>query len=154
MWGSREKIYCAQGDEVFVADFSPAEEKKNKKDGTPARNAKESFEKRGSYRLDAKDSEVVATGTAPFGTIVELSDRLVVYRSDGGKNEFDGELVHWRVFPRSDHYSNQLHLIYEDRLEVVSFVHDYFVDQEQKLSGFSRSAANIDSEKSRDGGSK
>jgi hypothetical protein len=144
MWGSREKIYCAQGEEVFVADFSPAEEKKNKKDGA-AKKTKESFETRGSYKLDARDADVVATGTAPFGTIVEFSDRLVVYRSDGGSNQFDGELVHWRVFPRSEHYSNQLHLIYEDRLDVVSFVHDYFVDQDQKLSGFSRSAANINS---------
>ncbi len=46
--------------------------------------------------------------------------------------------MHWRVFPRSDHYSNQLHIIYDDRLEIVSFVHDYFVDQSSKLSGFKR----------------
>jgi hypothetical protein len=30
---------------------------------------------------------------------------------------------------------NQLHVIYEDRLEILSFNHDYFVDQEAKLSG-------------------
>lgn len=32
-------------------------------------------------------------------------------------------------------FKNQLHVIYEDRLEILSFNHDYFVDQEAKLSG-------------------
>jgi len=49
-----------------------------------------------------------------------------------------GESVHWRVFPRSENYSNQLHIIYEDHIQIVSFVHDYFVDQSQKLLGFAR----------------
>lgn len=32
-------------------------------------------------------------------------------------------------------FKNQLHVIYEDRLEILSFNNDYFVDQEAKLSG-------------------
>ena len=30
---------------------------------------------------------------------------------------------------------NQLHIIYEDRLEIWAFNHDYFADQHQKLAG-------------------
>ena len=32
-------------------------------------------------------------------------------------------------------FKNQLHVIYEDRLEILSFNKDYFVDQEAELSG-------------------
>ncbi|MNR50554.1 hypothetical protein D3C85_1700850 [compost metagenome] len=85
-----------------------------------------------------KDKEVISTGTAPFGTVIELCDRLIIVRSDGVVESFDEEPLHWRIFPRSEHYSNQLHIIYEDRVLIVSYVHDYFVDQCAKLSGFSK----------------
>jgi hypothetical protein len=46
-----------------------------------------------------------------------------------------GEPVNWRVFPRSKHYANHLHVVYDDRLEVWSFNHDYFLDQKKKRLG-------------------
>jgi hypothetical protein len=141
VWGCREKVYRVSDGEVRVADFSPAEEKKSKVGVTT--KTKEKFEDRGSYQIDSSNQPVVAMGTAPFGTIIEFPDRLIVQRSDGGTQLYVGELVHWRVFPRSENYSNQLHLIYEDRIDIVSFVHDYFVDQKAKLSGFARTAVAI-----------
>ena len=48
--------------------------------------------------------------------------------------------------PALEHYSNQLHIIYDDRLEIISFVHDYFVDQTSKLSGFRRGSNDFISE--------
>ena len=36
---------------------------------------------------------------------------------------------------RSKQYENQLHVVYEDRLEIFSFNHDYFINQKSKLSG-------------------
>jgi hypothetical protein len=72
--------------------------------------------------------------------VIEYPTRLVVLRSDGEIETFEGEPVHWRVFPRSEHYSNQLHIIYEDSVVIVSFVHDYFLDQKAKLLGFAMGA--------------
>jgi len=62
---------------------------------------------------------------------------------------FAGEPVNWRIFPRSKHYENQLHIIYNDRLEIISFNHDYFVNQNEKWAGievFRRYKRNIDIE--------
>ena len=46
-----------------------------------------------------------------------------------------GEPINWRVFPRSKFYENHLHIVYPDRLEILSFNDDYFVDQEKKKAG-------------------
>lgn len=137
-WGSREKIYRLTDDGVEVTNYAPAKKKNGKqKAAVPNR---ESFSPQGQTgKLNQQLFESpIATGTAPFGTILEYDDKLVILRSDGISETYPGEPVHWRVFPRSEHYSNQLHIIYEDRLLIVSFVHDYFVDQTSKLYGFSR----------------
>ncbi len=135
-WGSREKFYRMDGDEVVVVERRDEHARK-----------KSLSESTGEFKVIGKarnsgfnGSDVIATGTAPFGSVIEYSDRLVVIRSDGEIEFFEGELVHWRIFPRSSHFSNQLHLIYDHHMEVVSFVHDYFVDQSDKKFGFSRGA--------------
>lgn len=46
------------------------------------------------------------------------------------------EVVKWRVYPRSIQYTNQLHVIYNDRMEILSFNDDYFENQEKKLFGY------------------
>lgn len=128
-WGSREKIYRLTDNGIHVSSYNggPNKSKSNHE-----------FSAKGFVSLYLADAEVISTGTAPFGTVIELGDRLLVIRSDGLIDSFDEEPVHWRIFPRSEHYSNQLHIIYEDRVVIVSYVHDYFVDQGAKLSGFSR----------------
>ena len=70
-----------------------------------------------------------------LGVVVELEHALVVYPSRGEPVTIPGEPVNWRVFPRSRHYANQLHVIWEEHLEVWSFNHDYLVDQQNKLLG-------------------
>ena len=136
-WGSREKIYRISERGVEVANYLPDPPREKKGKGA-APTVPKLFAKRGSLELNFDATTAIATGTAPFGTVLEFDDRLVVLRSDGAVEEILGEAVHWRVFPRSEHYSNQLHVIYDDRLEIISFVHDYFVDQNVKLSGFKR----------------
>ncbi len=135
-WGSHEKIYCIYEDGIKVIDYDPdSEEKENKKIfNIRQKEINEKFD----------SSKIISTGTAPFGTIIELSDKIIVIRSDDKIDEFEGEAIHWRVFPRSVNYSNQLHIIYDDRIEIISFIHDYFVNQKEKLSGFSRNCSNID----------
>ncbi|WP_440830855.1 hypothetical protein ACTABV_04780 [Pseudomonas fragariae (ex Marin et al. 2024)] len=129
VWGSREKIYKISDGVISVRNYnssSKSEKKSNSK-----------FEYLGTEKMSF-GSEVIATGTAPFGTVLELNDKIIVMRSDGEVEEFSGEPVHWRIFPRSEHYSNQLHIVYEDYLDVISFTHDYFVNQEEKMFGFSK----------------
>jgi hypothetical protein len=135
-WGCREKIYRLVSGEIEVANYLPMPPREQKK--ASEGGARKLFDRQGSVKINFDAMAVISTGTAPFGTVLELDDRLVVLRSDGGVEEFEGEPVHWRVFPRSEHYSNQLHIIYDDRLEIVSFVHDYYVDQTSKLAGFKR----------------
>lgn len=132
-WGSREKLYRIGESGVSVAERLDEGKRRAAGDVAP-----DPFKVVDIIDSDLDSDDVIATGTAPFGTVVELSDRLVVMRSDGAVDEFNGELVHWRIFPRSSHYSNQLHLIYESHIEIVSFVHDYFVDQVDKKFGFSK----------------
>ncbi|MEX8505944.1 hypothetical protein [Leptothrix ochracea] len=79
----------------------------------------------------------VAVAAAPFGTVIQFDNSLSVVRSDGELTTIAGDIVTWRVFPRSLHYANQLHVVFEDRLEIYAFLHDYFVDQESKEYGYS-----------------
>lgn len=72
-----------------------------------------------------------------FGTVVELDSSLMVICSDEEILNVCNEPVSWRVFPRSRHYENHLHVIHDNRLEVLSFNHDYLIDQQAKVSGIS-----------------
>lgn len=138
-WGSREKLYRATNEGIEVTDYFGHGWVKNPEHKL-SREAisKQPFIWRGLIPFEINPQNIIATGTAPFGAVIEEENRLTVIKSDGQTHIFEGELVHWRVFPRSTHYSNQLHLIYEDRLEIVSFVHDYFENQKEKLAGFAR----------------
>ncbi|MBN3138129.1 hypothetical protein [Pectobacterium punjabense] len=138
IWGSREKIYRVRDGGVDVAHYSPKITKTGK--------YKEQFSFDGVINIPTlSPSSIIATGTAPFGTVIETDDKIIVLRSDGVEEIFPGEVVHWRIFPRSEHYNNQLHIIYDDHLLIISFVHDYFVDQDKKLSGFSKNVKGSES---------
>ena len=93
------------------------------------------FKDLGVIRLAEWKGDVVSGGTAVFGTVIECDRALVIVPSEGQPITLSGEPVNWRTFPRSKYYENQLHVIYEDRIEIFSFNHDYFVDQETKRSG-------------------
>jgi hypothetical protein len=81
---------------------------------------------------------VISARVAPFGSVVELHDGLLVIPTKGKTIFLPGEPTNWRVFPRSEDYVNQLHVVYEDHLDIFAFTHDYFVsDQASKMAGFS-----------------
>jgi hypothetical protein len=128
VWGSREKMYRFSAGRITVANYESSGK---------AEDPVEKFEQVGHVGFNP-ESEIIATGTAPFGTVLEMEDRIMVLRSDGFSEVFNGTPIHWRVFPRSEHYSNQLHIVYEDALEIISFTHDYFVDQGKKMFGFAK----------------
>lgn len=89
----------------------------------------------GSVGIDSAVDDIVQADTAAFGVVIEGSEGVVVIGSDQEVLSLEGEPVNWRIFPRSVHYTNQLHLIYENYLTVYSFVHDFLVDQSTKRIG-------------------
>ena len=123
-WAAQDKICQAANGSIRVAKYQPWDER------TPVRLL-------GLLPLERHGEAIVSAKVALFGTVVELDSSLIVISSNGEILSIDGEPVSWRVFPRSRHYENHLHIIYDDRLEILSFNHDYLIDQRKKISGIS-----------------
>jgi hypothetical protein len=126
-WGAQDKICQAVGGDVHVVRYTPWSQDPSKK-----------IEHLGKLEVRSGSERVISGAVAMFGTVIEYDDGLIALLSDGRQHRIPGEPVSWRVFSRSKHYENQLHVIYEDQLVILSFNHDYFVSQEEKLSGFKR----------------
>ncbi len=122
-WGGKDKICHAREGTMTVARYSPWE------NGTERLNILR------QTTFDAAKRNPVGAAVAPFGSIIELDKSMVIVRSDDELLTLPGVPVNWRVFNRSKQYENQLHVIYENRLEIFSFNHDYFIDQKEKISG-------------------
>ena len=123
-WAAQDKICQAANGSIRVAKYQPWDQE------APIKRL-------GSLPFEHHGETLVSAKVALFGTVVELDSSLIVIPSNGTILSIDGEPVSWRVFPRSRHYENHLHIIYDDRLEVLSFNHDYLLDQRQKISGIS-----------------
>lgn len=84
-------------------------------------------------------SDIICASVEFFGIVIEYRNKIQVLLSTGRifEKKFDeqNKFVNWRTFPRSIDYTNQLHLIFEDRIEIHSFNDDYFVNQEEKTLG-------------------
>lgn len=127
-WGAGNNIYKAHEGGVKIVNFNNyPDTKKNESYFTDLR----------TIELQSWKGKVINGGTAYFGLIIECENALVVARSDGGYENIEGPITKWRVYPRSLNYENQLHVIKDDRLEIYSFNHDYFVDQKEKELGLS-----------------
>jgi hypothetical protein len=124
-FGCKDKIYQASNGALKVARYKPWADTKDER-------IRVSEDIPISHTLGG----VVSGSVTLFGAVIEFDDGLLVLASDGQKIEIPGEPVNWRAFPRSKHYANHLHVIYEDRLEIYSFNHDYFIDQKSKIMGF------------------
>ena len=123
-WGGMDKICQANEGTMTVARYSPWEDDKT-----------ERLRVLNRINLGPWKGNPLYGAVAPFGSIIELDRCIVVVRSDDEIFTIPGTPVNWRVFNRSKQYENQLHVIYENRLEVYSFNHDYFIDQKEKFSG-------------------
>ncbi len=123
-WGIHDKIYTYQNDETIEAVRY-----------SPNRDGSHDFTPLGALNLDKCYGEIVSAKVASFGTVIEFEEDIIVITSNKEIIVFPGEPVNWRIFANSTNYTNQLHIIYEDRLEIYSFYNDYFVDQKAKVSG-------------------
>ena len=121
-WGVKDKLCLLADALIRVIQYTPWD------DTAPTRMI-------GELELDLSAGGVVSASTAPFGIVIELDRAIVVKTSTGDVVSLLGEPSNWRAFPRARHYSNQLHIIKTDCLEIYSFNHDYLVDQQEKVFG-------------------
>jgi hypothetical protein len=126
-WGSQEKIYLANCNTIEVVNYT----QKN----VNLDNTSEAFQHLNSISFNENLGKVISGGIAYFGVIIEYDDALQILCSDDTLIIFPESVARWRVYPRSIRYENHLHVIYEDRLVIYSFNHDYFVDQIHKVRG-------------------
>lgn len=124
-WGSHDKLYLTSNNKIKVVKVQTRGPKRNLQFFQPT-----------DRDLRLPFGSVVSGAVAPFGTIIECDNGITLLRSDGETIDFPGEPVRYRVFNQSSYYQNQLHILYEDRLEIYSFYSDYFVDQHQKTFGY------------------
>ena len=125
-WGTRDKIYLIHENTIDVIRYNPW---KTQGESYP-------FERMDSIYLAAWKGEIITAAVAAYGLVIECDNAIVIIPSSGEPITLPGEPVNWRIFPRSVYYENQLHILYEDRLEILSFSHDYFIDQKAKLAGY------------------
>ena len=93
------------------------------------------FTKLKNINLHPWKGKVINGGTAYFGNIIECENALVILQSNRKSLTIPGPITRWRVYPRSMNYENHLHVILDDRIEIHSFNHDYFLIQEEKEIG-------------------
>ena len=125
-WGVQDKLCLATGKEFHILKYQPWLE-----------DSENVFHDIGMVERNDESGDVLSASTAQFGIIVESERALSVYPSEGTPVVIEGEPVNWRVFPRSKHYENQLHVVWDDHLDILSFNQDYLVDQELKVLGVS-----------------
>ncbi|MFW2477493.1 MAG: hypothetical protein ACN4EP_11285 [Sediminibacterium sp.] len=125
-WGIEDKLYKATEGGFEIIKYNNYA---NKEKG------EETFTRLKTVNIHAWKGKVINGGTAYFGNIVESENALVVIQSDGKYLTIPGPITRWRVYPRSMNYENHLHVILDDRIEIYSFNHDYFLNQEDKEIG-------------------
>jgi hypothetical protein len=125
-WGIEDKIYKAIDGGFEIIKYN---------NYANSERGEEKFEKLKRVNFQAWKGKVINGGTAYFGNIVECENALVVVKSDGNYITIPGPITKWRVYPRSMNYENHLHVILDDRIEIHSFNHDYFLSQEEKDIG-------------------
>ncbi len=122
-WGVQDKIYIYQDQTIKAVRYS------SRNEGNPT------FESLGNLPHFDYSGDVISAEVTPFGTVIEYEDAMIIVQSNNEVMTIPGEPVNWRVFSKSEYYTNQLHIIYDDRLEIFSFYNDYFVNQDTKTAG-------------------
>ena len=124
VWGGEDRLCIDATGHVDVIKFFPR------------RKLADRFVVQGRVEVSAKEPRhFIAADNAVFGFVLEHATGLVVLASSSETISLQGEPVNWRVFPRSKYYTNQLHVVGEEFMSVLSFNDDFFVDQDEKLSG-------------------
>ena len=134
-WGFKDKLYLFGDNTIKSIEYSQRKKASSPKfkllDDTSLEDANFTNE---NHNLNYEN--IVSAKVAPFGIVIEYDECLAIILSDNKSLIIiDGEPVNWRVFSRSNNYLNHLHIIYDDRLDILTFYNDYFVKQDQKIFG-------------------
>jgi hypothetical protein len=124
-WGTQDSICQVEGDTVRIVRYSPR-----------ARTQSRMLHDMGVIQIAGWKGDILSGRVALFGIIIECEEALVLKLSSGEVLTLPGEIVRFRTFPESRRYENQMHVVYEDRLEIFAFTHDYFVSQRDKKLGY------------------
>lgn len=76
------------------------------------------------HNANLPNRRVLEAQVEVFGLVIEYDNCIIVLFADGSKKtiSFNGrKLTSWRTFPESKNYLNQLHLIFENEIEIHSF---------------------------------
>ena len=126
-WGAGDKIYKSTKKGLVVSRFNNYAKSFNKDD--------DYFSEPEIIELDKLRGDIIEAKVCLYGTILEYENALIVLQSNGNTFEINSPITRWRIYPRSKNYENHLHVILDDRLEIYSFNHDYFVNQAEKKLG-------------------
>jgi hypothetical protein len=129
-WGSQEKLYSAGADSIRAVRFTQKH--------LWEMDLHSPFQSIGEFPIrngSSPHGKPVSAGVSFFGSIVEYPEELYIVESDFSVHHIRGAATRWRVFPRSHWYPNHLHVVLEDRLEMLSINGDLFSDQRGKISG-------------------
>lgn len=131
-WGADDKLYLFDDNGFDIVKFSNSREDFDNK---RAFNNINNYDTQTDRFNQDKNGRIINAGTAYFGNIVEFENSLWIFQSDGNTTKIEKPVTRWRIYPRSINYENQLHVILDDCIEIYSFNHDYFLDQEKKVMG-------------------
>lgn len=124
VWGAEDKVCLVTNAGIEVVRFDSR------------RRREERFERLGTVPTNYEvKGEIVSGDSSVFGFVVEYEGGLFVLDSSMNTEWLPGEPVNWRTFARSRYYTNQLHIVRHDHLAVLSFNHDYFINQKLKRVG-------------------
>lgn len=124
-WGGDDKIYRSKDNGIQIVNLSRTfkiDEDDNLSDPV-------------DVPIDGWENHIISAGTAYFGTVAESKSRLYVLKSDDTFYVDNDEVTQWKIYPKSKFYQNHLHLIKDDCIEILSFNHDFFLDQFDKKFG-------------------
>lgn len=93
------------------------------------------FSKKKDYHKQLNRGSIIGGTSAYFGNIVEFEKGLTIIQTDGERVSINQPVTRWRVYPRSNNYGNQLHVLLDNRMEIFAFNHDYFLHQKDKELG-------------------
>jgi len=72
-------------------------------------------------RFQGWKGEILSGLSTQFGIVVECEHALVVSFSSSSFINIPGDVIKWRVFPNSKQYLNDLHVIFDDYIEIYCF---------------------------------
>lgn len=125
-WAGGEKVYTIDERQLATSRFVQQD---------LVRGLGEASAELGRVDLEVPGKRPLAAGASTFGTVIEFDDSLLVVSSDASQSVINEPVTRWRTYPRSTHYQNHLHLIFDDHIDVLAFYGDYLIDQREKRFG-------------------